>query len=68
MTMTQATVNKYADKLYDQAMVLTSLELVLVIAIDAVYGNNTGMHIEHILFSRKKINRDYAPKTTKTKS
>lgn len=35
-------------------MVLTSLELVLVIAIDAVYSNNAGIHIDHILFSRKK--------------
>lgn len=35
-------------------MVLTSLELVLVLAIDVVYGNNIGIHIEHILFSRKK--------------
>lgn len=49
-------------------MVLASPELVLIIAIDALYVNNTGIHIEHILFSRTKIDQDYAPKTTKMKS
>lgn len=36
-------------------MVLTSPELVLIIAIDAIYVNNTGIPLEHVLFSRKKL-------------
>lgn len=37
-------------------------------AVDVLYGNNAGICIEHILFSRKKIGQNSAPETVKTKS